>query len=396
VTLGELGIELDVSATMRNVLYHSGEGSLARRLYKAREARRGNAEIAPVWSFHAERARSVLAKLAPAVRVAPVDARLDLVEHRRIDDQPGIELDVEATLAALSDGDREELAILPIATRDVEAKVTSAVLAKVDVSKVLGSFETEFAGTGRGRAVNIGRAAELLNGLVLAPGQTLSFNQLVGPRRIDRGFAYAPEIVADEMEMGVGGGVCQVATTVHAASVFSGLEIVERRSHSRPSAYASLGLDATVIYGEVDLKIRNGYDSPLILHAFLPGKGKLRVELLGRDALGKVEHSYAVTKTENFYRRVTTKPGFDPGKRVKKQRGHKGYDVVSTVRVLLPDGSVRQHHYFSKYHPVPEVFWVGPGVATDELGELPKGASHVEVDGALDVSSVSNPYAQGG
>src|SRR5690606_221451 len=126
--------------------------------------------------------------------------------------------------------------------------------------------------------------------------------------RIDRGFGWAPVILDGELEPGVGGGICQVASTLHAAAVHALLEVVERRSHSRPSGYVSLGLDATVIYGEQDLVIKNPYPAPLIVHAFLPTPTKLRIELLGRDAPGKVSHSYGVMRTHDFFRRVWTKP----------------------------------------------------------------------------------------
>ena len=394
-TFGELGIELDVAETMRRVDEHARSGDLGARLHRRLKAARGEAEVEAAWSFNATKARAVLERLAPEVWLDPVDARLDLVEHRRIDDQPGRELDIEKTLAGIEKGERSELALFPVVTKGARAQVTSDMLSTIDVSKVLSSFETDFGGTGRGRARNIARAAELLNGTVLAPGQTLSFNRLVGERRVDRGFTWAPEIVNDEMETGVGGGVCQVATTLHASAVFGVLEVPERRSHSRPSAYAQMGLDATVIYGQVDLKVRNPYDSPLILHAFLPKKTRLRVELLGRDPPGKVEHVYAVTKSEDFFRRVTTKPELEAGKQVKKQKGTRGYDVVSVVRITHPDGRLELRQYRSRYYPVPEVYWVAAGVAPDTLPELPTGASYVEVDGSRDVSSIENPYASG-
>jgi vancomycin resistance protein YoaR len=395
-TLGRLGVELDVAETMRRVREYSEQGSFGARLHRARQARLGLKELDAVWSFDPLRCKTVLERLAPTVRREPVDARLDLVGHQRIDDQPGRALDVEATLKAIAEGEREELAVFPVKTRPIRAHVTSEMLLNVDVTKVLSSFETQFGGTGRGRSRNIERAAELLNGTVIGPGQTISFNQLVGARRIDRGFTWAPEIVNDEMTQGVGGGVCQVATTVHAASVYGALDVVQRRSHSRPSGYAPLGLDATVIFGEVDLKLRNPYDSPLILHAFLPVRNRLRVELLGREAPGQVEHVYAVVKSEDFYRRVTSKPELEHGKHVKKQKGIRGYDVVSVVQLKLPDGSVQKRQYRSKYYPVPEVFWVGPGVTPAELGQLPEGAKYVEVDGAPDPASMPNPYEHGG
>jgi vancomycin resistance protein YoaR len=394
-TLGKLGIELDVAETLRRVREHSQQGSLGARLHRAHRARLGLAELDAAWSFDPVRAKAVLERLAPGVRREPIDARLDLVEHRRIDDHPGGELDIEATLQILASGERVELAVFPLAIRPIPAQVTSAMLLDIDVTKVLSSFETKFGSRG-GRARNIARAAEFINGTVIGPGQTVSFNQLVGPREIERGFTWAPEIVNDEMEQGIGGGTCQVASTFHAASVYGALDVVQRRSHSRPSGYAPLGLDATVIYGEVDLKLRNPYDTPLLVHAYLPEKNRLRVELLGREPPGQVKHVYAVIRSEDFYRRVTSKPDLERGKSVKRQKGIRGYDVVSVVQLKLPDGSVQKRQYYSKYYPVPEVFWVGPGVAPEELGQLPQGAKYVEVDGARDPTSMPNPYSSGG
>jgi hypothetical protein len=138
------------------------------------------------------------------------------------------------------------------------------------------------------------------------------------------------------------------------------------------------------VYPEVDLKIKNPYDSALIIHAFVPERHVLRVEFLGRDAPGKVDYTYAVTKTHDFYRRVTTMPSLDSDKPVRHQKGHKGYDVYSIVRIHLPDGREEKHTYKSKYWPVPEVYWVAPGMSLDELPTLPDGAERVEVDGHVD------------
>jgi vancomycin resistance protein YoaR len=380
-TLGDLGVELDVAGTMKAVRRDAEDGKLTARLYRAMKARRGETDVELRWAFDPERAKVTLNRLAPDVWRDPVDARLDLGAHRRIDEEPGRELDVAGTLTLIREGDRSDIPVIPIAVTPVPAQVTGKMLAQVDVTKVLASFETNFGGTGHGRAVNIGHAAEYLNGLVLAPGQSFSFNKVVGPRTAERGFVMAPVIKDDELEPGLGGGTCQVASTVHAAAVYSGLDIVQRRSHSRPSGYAPLGLDATVIYGEVDLKIRNPYDTPLLVHAFLPNPTHLRVEFLGRDLTAKVEHTYAVIRTHDFYRRVWTKPFLAPGKTLRRQKGKKGYDVVSVVKIRYPDGREEEKRYFSGYRPVPEVFWVAPGADMGELPELPEGAEHVEIDG---------------
>ncbi len=184
--------------------------------------------------------------------------------------------------------------------------------------------------------------------------------------------------MADELEPGVGGGVCQVASTLHAAAVYGGFEILQRRSHSRPSGYTPLGLDATVIDGELDLKLRNPYESALIVHAFLPTPTTLRIELLGREAPGKVEHFYQVKEKHEFVRRVVVEPGFEPNQSKRHQKGIRGYDVVSTVRTTYPNGQRSFRSYTSTYYPVPEVYWVGAGTDPNSLPPLPEGAQGVE------------------
>ncbi|MCC6216812.1 MAG: VanW family protein [Polyangiaceae bacterium] len=380
----ELGIELDVESTAAAARGHARAGAPLARAARAWRARRGRERLDPIWRVDRAVARAAVERVAPLVRRDPVDARLDLTAHRRVDEEPGAVLDVEGTIAALErlvPADLDEPLVVEVATASVPAGVTSAMLAAVDPSVVLSQFETSFGGTGRGRAVNIARAAAYLDGTVLAPGARFSFNETVGARTIERGFTWAPVIRDDELEPGIGGGVCQVASTVHAAAVYGGLEVLARRSHSRPSSYTRLGLDATVIWGEVDLVLRNPHPAPVIVHAYLSTPTTLRVELLGAPPPAKVEYSYGVARTHDFYRRVTTKPWMRD-RTLKRQRGIRGLDVVSVVRVILADGRAREHRYFSEYRPVPEVFWVGPDAAPAGLPELPEGAVRVEVDGA--------------
>jgi vancomycin resistance protein YoaR len=222
---------------------------------------------------------------------------------------------------------------------------------------------------------------------MIAPGEVFSFNKTVGTRTIERGFTYAPQIVAEELEPGVGGGVCQVASTLHAAAVFGGFEVTQRRSHSRPSGYTPLGLDATVVDGELDLRVKNPYDTALIVHAFLPTPTSLRIELLGRLPQGKVEHFYQVKEKHEFVRRVVVEPGFEPNQSKRRQKGIWGYDVVSTVRTTYPDGQRRFHSYTSTYYPVPEVYWVGPGTDPASLPPLPDGARGLEIGRESDTPS---------
>ena len=114
----------------------------------------------------------------------------------------------------------------------------------------------------------------------------------------------------------------------------------------------------------------------------------MRVELLGGDAVAKVDYVFAVNATEDFLRRVTVKPDLSPGRRIRRQKGTRGFDVTSVVRVHYLDGRQAERRYFSGYRPAPEVFWVSPGYDTQELPPLPEHAKGVEgsaVPGSGDV-----------
>jgi vancomycin resistance protein YoaR len=381
-TFGELGLNLDVQRTARAARLAAQQTSLVGELRRRVAPRPEIYDVPLVFHFDVERASQWLAALANSVYREPVDARLDLAAHARIPDAPGRELDLAASLLKIAQGERDDGAVITIATRALAPRMTSDMLLAVDVARVLSSFETDFAHHAGPRAINIATAARYLNGALIGPGETFSFNRVVGTRTLERGFTEAPQIVADELEPGVGGGVCQVASTLHAAAVYGGFEVLQRRSHSRPSGYTPLGLDATVIDGELDLKLRNPYDSALIVHAFLPTPTTIRIELLGRDAPGKVEHFYQVKDKHEFMRRVVVEPGFEPNQSKRRQKGIRGYDVVSTVRTTYPNGQRRFRSYTSTYYPVPEVYWVGAGTDPNTLPPLPEGAQGVELGAA--------------
>ena len=386
----ELGLSLDTEAAVQQLARPRSKVGIFSRL---RVAFGGPApepvDIPPSYRLDAVQASAWLARAAPELRVEPVDARLDLTGHERIEARPGRELDLGASLARLAAlGEAEELSLAFI---ELAPKIPTSTLVGVDPSLVLSEYETDFAKRGGPRVKNIARAARYLDGTLMAPGEVWSFNRTVGPRTLERGFIDAPVIVADELEPGVGGGVCQVASTLFAAGVLGGLDVVRRRSHSRPSGYAPLGLDATVIDGEVDLQLRNPYPVPIIVHAYLPTPTRIRIEMLGAAAPGKIEHSYAVRKSEDFYRRVARRSELAPDQVKRHQKGIPGYDVISTVRTRYSDGSERVRHYTSQYYPVPEIYWVGSEVDPESLPALPERATHTEVQSEADVEPETTP-----
>ncbi len=376
-TLGDIGASIDVQTTLRAARAKGHQGSLVRRFREAEAARRGELDIPLTYKLDRTVAERYVERFAEELYRAPVDARIDLERHAKISDEPGRELDPVATASELERAFLTEDPLL-LVTRPVTAKVTLHDLDDIDVTKVLATFDTKFSVWKTGRSANVRLAAQLLNGVVIGPGRVISFNERVGPRTVERGFQQAPEIVGDELTVGIGGGTCQVSSTLHGAALYGGLAVVERRSHSRPSDYTRLGLDATVAYPSVDLKLKNPYSFSLVVHAFEPEPGTLRIEILGGEAVTDVKYVYGVSRVEQYVRRITVKDWLQPGRSFRKQKGTRGMDVHSHVTITFFDGRTEKRQYFSGYRATPEVYWVAPDVQPSELPELPEHAKGVE------------------
>jgi vancomycin resistance protein YoaR len=191
--------------------------------------------------------RRKVEKIAAAVERAPRNARYDQKTKTIIRELPGLSVDVEATVqAVLAAGYGEEVALAVIR---LDPEITAEIFRSIN--KKISSFSTSGGGSA-GRTDNLYMAARYMNGTILAPGDVFSFNKVTGPRTFERGYSMAPVVGG----MGIGGGVCQVATTVYNAALLAGLEIIERHPHSVRVGYVAPGRDATVT-NYVDLKFRN-------------------------------------------------------------------------------------------------------------------------------------------
>jgi vancomycin resistance protein YoaR len=386
-TLAKLGVGIDIEATLARAVAVGHSGSVVKRLRETAQAKRGEIDVALVYQLDDAIAREALRTHSDALAVAPVDARLDLEQHRKIADAPGQELDVVASFEEFSKQFTKSDTI-NLVTRGVPANVRLEHLDAIDVDKVLASFETRFKIYKRGRSANVELATKKLNGTVLRPLETLSFNHRVGPRTRAAGFKEAPEIVGDELTTGIGGGTCQVSSTLHGAALYGGLDVLQRKSHSRPSGYTKLGLDATVAYPSVDLKLKNPFNFTIVVHAIIPKPGLLRVELLGGEMVSDVKYAYGVSSIEEYVRRITTKSWLKSGKAFRKQKGTRGMDVHSFVTIHFKDGRVEKRQYYSGYRASPEVYWVASDYQEDALPPLPKHAKGVEGKLADDGSDV--------
>ena len=161
----------------------------------------------------------------------------------------------------------------------------------------LGSAQSNYSWWNRPRSNNLERAATLLDGLVLAPGAELSFNTVIGERSRSRGFKRAKIISPEGYTEGIGGGVCQAASMLHAAALYAGLKVVERHPHRFRVKYVAPGLDATVDFGRKDLRLVNPYPFPVRVGTASNGKGGLYFTITGPYRLQETLYRYRIIES---------------------------------------------------------------------------------------------------
>lgn len=193
----------------------------------------------------------------------------------------GVELDYEKTLNLILDNIlSNNSAPVRIAKRNCQLNAGADNQQMFDT--VLASFVTELSNN-KNKTINIQRASDLIDGAIVQPGEIFSFNNRVGKRNKENGFTLAPVIINKQMVNDIGGGICQVATTLYNASILAGLPIIERHPHSVDVKYIPHGQDAAVVYGSMDLKIMNNRLQPISIRSKVVDD-KLVVAILGSEA----------------------------------------------------------------------------------------------------------------
>lgn len=156
--------------------------------------------------------------------------------------------------------DQEEY-VIPLKVTVPE--ITTKMIGTEAFPDLISEFSTKYSQSQKDRTTNLKLAAEKINGTVLMPGEVFSYNTVVGKRTIDAGYKEAKIYVNGEVVDGLGGGICQVSSTLYNAVLYANLEIVERRNHQFVPSYAGAGLDATVVYGSIDFQFKNTRNYPI-------------------------------------------------------------------------------------------------------------------------------------
>lgn len=363
VPIVDMGIVPDTEATYRQAIQASRRRHPLVTLVMQRVAPSAPTIVDVVYQVDSKKSHSFFQQLIAAkVERPPRDARL-LIEddgsRRILPEEPGLRLPPNVLGYVLRSLRTMETTV-NISLQETLPRVTTMHLDSIEVE--LGQAITRFSERERNRSHNVRQAAERVNGVVLLPGDIFSYNQTVGPRTLREGFRRAPVIVNGELVPGDGGGVCQVSSTMYMAALQAGLQIVQRNKHAFPIGYAPAGLDATVVYGVLDLRFRNNTDYPVAIVAQAK-RGRMIVRIFGaEEAKHKVRIQRVVHSVTGAPVKSLPAPHLPAGVKRVVTKGHVGMRV-SVYRIIEEPGKtpIREKISTDIYRPQARVVLVGQG-----------------------------------
>ena len=324
--------------------------------------------------------------IAGVVERPAQNARID-VENGRvtnfIQSKKGVQIDrdevFEKTLTTLQNEDIDtQNNTIVLVTNEEEPTITTGDVNDLGITQILGTGTSSYRGSPRNRKTNIQNGVNLLNGLLIAPGETLSLIQALQPFTEENGYLSELVIKGDKIQPELGGGLCQIGTTTFRAVMNSGLKVTERRNHSLVVSYYNdpsnnnPGTDATIYEPAPDFKFTNDTEHYVLFQAEnIVDKQELRFTLWGTSDGRKGSYTPPVVLRwipVGETKRIET-TDLEPGKE-QCQTAHIGADASFDYSVVKSDGTVETTTFESHYRPLPEICLVGVEEMSVENSEI--------------------------
>ncbi len=344
LTPEELGITLDFERTWQNLSENTGQESpsvlaidyvMANQVLHEKLAEFNRSAVDA--SFKIENDQF---KITPAIsgEAVNVDAFFDEIKEVSLGDLP------------------KRISLTGV---EIPAAVTTESLEALAFDGVIGEYTTKYNAGDRNRTANLITAAKKMDKAVLKPGETFSFNGTIGPRTAETGFKDAYIVINNEYVKGIGGGICQVSSTLYNAALLANLSIVERHPHAVVVAYIPLGQDATINYPNLDLKLRNDSSSYLYFRTKVEA-GNLTIKIYGKKTGVKVRFEKEIEKELNYHTVRKIDPDLLPGAVIQQQSGSKGY-IVKTWKIVTDAQGKETKQLLSRdsYAPTNRILKIG-------------------------------------
>lgn len=273
----------------------------------------------------------------------------------------GIDFDISIDEAKSITSNYQEEYTIPLKT--LYPSVTTNQIGQEAFPDLLAEFSTSFTTSNYNRSTNIELSASKINGLVLMPGETFSYNQVVGQRTKEAGFKPATAYLNGKVVQEYGGGICQVSSTLYNAVLYANLQIVERTNHGYKPTYVKPGLDATVSWGGPDFKFSNNRNYPIKIVCDSSNK-RLKIYIYGL----KTENDYRVELDAQYISTVYAKTIYEndetlaPGETKVLENGSNGCKTVSYKNLYDANGNLVSSECISRdtYNAHNQIIAVGP------------------------------------
>ena len=291
----------------------------------------------------------------------PIDAYYTIDPYVVYPSANGLDFGISLEEAKEMLAEKQDTYTIPLKT--LYPNVTTSQIGIEAFPDLLSEFTTTYSTSNSGRATNLHLAAEKVNGTVVMPGETFSYNKTVGQRTIAAGFKAAAAYSGGKVVQEVGGGICQISTTLYNAVLLANLEITERYNHGFEPSYVKPGMDATVSWGGPDFKFTNNRDYPIKIVSYANnGIANFKIYGLKRDTDYKVVIDSYITSTIYYTTTYQKDSSLPSGTSKVIQSGSNGCKSVTYKSLYDSDGNLVSKECISRdtYNPHNKIVAVGP------------------------------------
>ena len=353
----ELGVTFDAEKEADRILRLGRSGNIFEDLQEQWRVLLSGGDIKIAWTVDEAKIQAKAAELAKRYEGAAEEPKPVIADDGTVTfllGKPFLKIDAEKLKKAVKayvTEEKEGALAIPV-TEEKMSLLTQEELKTID--RVLGAFTTYF-GPDENRSANIAHAAAALEGKLIAPGESFSFNGTTGLRSYENGYLEAPVFLNGKLKPDAGGGVCQVSSTLFGAVLRAGLDVTDRSCHFAPVAYVPIGQDATVADQAIDFGFRNQLTKPIYLHAVY-APGEITVYVLGNAADVPSDVAIWEDSCNVMPHGKTERIDATQAQAVSVEEGHDGYDVLVVRHVAWPDGRVQNDSFRSVYDPVDDIY----------------------------------------
>lgn len=384
VPMSTLGYSTNVEDVVYKAMASGKTGNALKRRKDADELASGKkrVDLSVMPEFDDSSRGSVEASISEFNR-EPISATVKMLEDSTFEFEPaknGIAVDVDATMNNLKDklsGSWDGIVEVDVAYNEAANDIKEDPLA--GMTDMLGTFTTKYAGPDAGRMGNIENAMDFINGSVVMPGEEFNVDAKIEPYTEENGYFYAGEYSGGKVVSGLGGGICQVSTTLYNAVLFAELEVVQRANHSLTVGYVKLSMDAAIAGKVKNFRFKNNMETPIYIAGGY-SNGYITFAIFGKEtrpANRRLEFESKLIETiappsEPI---ETVNPKLAPGERRVTQKAHTGFKAELWKHIYVDDVLVDSVQVNSStYNATPEYVDVGGedgGSGDDTTTEAP-------------------------